>query len=67
MSALSSAKIDKYEFFTGEEIMPSDQRRVIEQAQFVYSLLGKAFENQTKTFEGQEKNKKMLLRIKAKD
>ena len=47
--------------------MPSDQRRVIEQAQFVYSLLGKAFEKQTKTFEGQEKNKKMLLRIKAKD
>ena len=31
--ALSSGKIDKYEFLTGEEILPSDQR-VIEQAKF---------------------------------
>ena len=27
--ALSSWKIDKYEFLTGEEILPPDQRRVI--------------------------------------
>ena len=27
MSALSSGKIDKYEYLTGEEILPSDQNR----------------------------------------
>ena len=35
-SALPSGKIDKYEYITGEEILPSDQRRVIEQAKFAY-------------------------------
>ena len=30
--ALSSGKIDKYEFLTGEDILPPDQRRVIEEA-----------------------------------
>ena len=32
MSALSSGKIDKYEYLTGEEILPLDQSRVTEQA-----------------------------------
>ena len=44
ISALSSGKIDKYEYLTGEEILPSDQRRVIEQAKFTYSPLGKTFD-----------------------
>ena len=57
ISALSSWKIDKYEFLTGEEILPPDQRRVIEQAEFTYSPLGKAFEKQTKTIEEQGKKK----------
>ena len=30
ISTLSSGKIDKYEYLTGEEILPPDQRRVIE-------------------------------------
>ena len=47
--ALSSGKIDKYEYLTGEEILSSDQRRVIEQAKFTYSPLGKALEKQRKT------------------
>ena len=34
-SALSSGEIDKYEYLTGEEILPSDQRRMIEQARFI--------------------------------
>ena len=42
--ALSSSKIDKYEYLTDEEILPSDERRIIEQAKFTYSSLGKAFE-----------------------
>ena len=44
--ALSSGKIDKYEFLTGEEILSIDQRRVIERAKFRYFPLGKAFEKQ---------------------
>ena len=40
MSVLSSGKIDKYEYLTCEEILPLDQRRVIEQAKFTYSPLG---------------------------
>ena len=50
ISALSSDKIDKYEYLTGEEILPSNQ-----QAKFTYSPLGKAFEKQTKTIEDQGK------------
>ena len=30
ISALSTSKIDKYEYLTGEEILPSDQSRIIE-------------------------------------
>ena len=32
ISALSSGKIDKYKYFTGEEILPSNQKQLIEQA-----------------------------------
>ena len=39
--ALPSGKIDQYEYLTGEEIIPSVQRRLIEQAKFDYSPLGK--------------------------
>ena len=39
ISALSSRKIDKYEYLTGEEILPSDQSRIIEQVTFTYSPL----------------------------
>ena len=46
-------KIDKYEYLTGKEILPSNQQQIIEQAKFTYSLLGKAFEQQTKTIEDQ--------------
>ena len=42
MSALSPCKIDKYEYLTGEEILPSNQQQIIQQAKFVYSPLGKA-------------------------
>ena len=48
ISALSSEKIDKYEYLTGEEILPSNQRRVIEQDKFAYSLLGKTFSKTNK-------------------
>ena len=35
-SALLSGKINKYGFLTGEEILPSNQSRTIEQAKFTY-------------------------------
>ena len=68
ISALSSGKFDKYEYLTGEEILPRDQRRVIEQAKFAYSPSEKAFEKRTKTIEDEgekqvkaiEDNKKQL-------
>ena len=45
ISTLSSGKVDKYEYLTGKEILSSCQSRIIEQAKFTYSPLGKAFEN----------------------
>ena len=38
--------MDKYEYVIGEEILPSNQRQIIEQAKFAYSPLEKAFEKQ---------------------
>ena len=51
ISALSSGKIDKYEYLTGDEILPSNQQRMIEQAKLTYYPLGKAFEKQARTIE----------------
>ena len=53
ISALSSGKIHKYEYLTGEDILLSNQQQIIEQAKLTYSPLGKAFEKQTKTIEDQ--------------
>ena len=51
ISTLSSGKIDKYEYLTGKEILPSNQQQIIEQAKFTYF----PFEKQTKTNEDQGK------------
>ena len=51
--AFSSGKIHKYEYLTVEDILPSSQQQIIEQAKFTYSPLGKAFEKQIKTIEDQ--------------
>ena len=51
ISALSSGKIDKNEYLTVEEMMPSDESKVIEQTKFTYSPLGKAFEKEIKKTE----------------
>ena len=48
ISAILSGKIDKYDFLTSEEILPLDQRRIIQQAKFAYSPFRKAFEKQKK-------------------
>ena len=54
-SALSSGKIDKYEYLTGEKILPSNQQQIIKQVKSIYSPLGNAFKKQTKTIEYQGK------------
>ena len=59
ISALSWGKIDKYEYLAREEIFPSDQSRIIEQAKFTYSPLSKAFEKLMKIIEGQEEKKQV--------
>ena len=66
ISALSSGKIDKYEYLTGEKILPSNQQPIIEQAKYTYSPLRKAFEKQTKTIEDQEKKIVALADLKPK-
>ena len=55
ISALSSRNIQKYEYLTDEDILPSNQQQIIEKVKFTYSPLGKAFEKQTKTIEDQGK------------
>ena len=48
ISAFSLGKIGKQEYLTGEEILPSDKRVVIEQTKFTYYPLGKALEKKKK-------------------
>ena len=61
ISVLSSGKINKYEYLIGEEILPSNQKQITEQAKFTYSPLGKAFEKQIKAIEDQRKKQVDLL------
>ena len=56
ISDLSSGKIDKYEYLTDEEMLPSSHQQVIEQVKFTSSPLGKAFEKQIKRLKIKEKN-----------
>ena len=66
ISALSSGKIHKYEYLTGEEILPSNQQQIIGQAKCTYSPLGKAFEKQIKAIEDQgQKQVEALSTLKS--
>ena len=53
MSVFLSGKIDKCEYKTDEEVLPLDERRVIDQAKLTYYPLEKAFEKQRKAIEDQ--------------
>ena len=55
ISALSSGKLHKYEYLTGEDILPSTQQQIIEQTKFTYSPLGRVLDKQIKTIEDQGK------------
>ena len=53
---------------TGEDILPSNQQQIIEQATFTYSPLGKVSEKQIKTIEGQgKKQADTLENLKPKE
>ena len=64
ISALSSGKLGKYEYLTGEEILPSNQQQIIQQAKFAYSPLRKAFEKQIKTIKDQEEKQVKAIQDK---
>ena len=64
ISVLSSGKLDKYEHLTGEEIVPSNQQQIIQQAKFNYSPLGKAIEKQIKTIKNQEEKQVKAIQDK---
>ena len=54
-SALLSGEINKYGYVTGEKILPSNQKQIIEQAKFSDFLLGKLLkikQKQSKIKEG---------------
>ena len=52
--ALPWGGIDKHESFTGEDILPSDQSRIIEQTKTTYYPLDKAFANKQKQLKVKE-------------
>ena len=66
-SALSSGKLHKYEYLTGEDILPSNQHQIIEQTKFTYSPLGKAFDKQIKAIEDQGKKEVNALNTLKSD
>ena len=57
ISTLSSGKTDKYEYLTGEELLPSNQQQIIEQTKFIYYPFGKAFKKQAKQLKIKENHK----------
>ena len=61
-SALSAGEICKYEYLTGEGILPSNQQQIIQQAKFTFFPLGKAFEKQIKTIEDQQQKQVEALK-----
>ena len=66
MLPLSSGKIDKNEYLTGEEILPSDQSRTIE-ARFTCSALEKVFQKQIKTIKNQGRKQVEALEVSKPD
>ena len=58
----------KYEYLTGQDILPSNQQQIIGQAKFTYSPLGTAFDKQIKTIKDQdEKQVEALNNLKLKE
>ena len=53
ISALLSDKNCKFEYLTGEDILPGNQQEIIEQTKFTHSPLRKALGKQIKTIKDQ--------------
>ena len=62
ISVLSSVKIDKYCYLTGEDILPSDQISEIEQAKLTCSPLIKTWKNKPNQLNSMEKKCLSLMR-----
>ena len=63
ISTLCSGNTDKYEYLTSKEVIPPDQRGVIEQGKFTYSALGKALKNKQKKWGSRRKTNKGTWRL----
>ena len=66
ISALSSGKIDKCKYLTGQKVLCSNQRQVIEQAKFTNSPLGKAFKKQTRIIVEQGREQNEAIKVHGK-
>ena len=53
-------------YFPAEKILPSNEKQMIQQTNFTYSRLGKAFEKQIKKLKIKEKSKYKQFKIKDK-
>ena len=49
---------------TFSRLLPNDQLRITEQANYTYSPLGKAFEKQIKTIDGKEEKSRCYYKLK---
>ena len=63
ISTFPSGKINKYEYLTGEETLPSNQEQIIKRAQPTYSPLSKALEKQKQKKEQKQKKKQKKKEI----
>ena len=63
ISVLSSGKIGKYKYLTGEQILHLDQSREIRETTFTYSPLEAALERQIKTNKDQRKMQADALKV----
>ena len=61
--ALSSGKIGKNSYLTSKEILPPDQSRLTEQAEFYYPTLGNVFQKQIKAISDQGKKQDEALDV----
>ena len=57
LAAYWSNKIGKYQYLTSEQLLPSNQSIIIDQAKCTCTPLGEAFENQKNMIKDKEKNK----------
>ena len=62
ISALSSGKIGKYEYLTGEEILPSNQKQIIDQVNLIIHLLERLLKTKQIKLNIMEKNKSKQLK-----